>query len=71
VSSLTGAWQSVGHNRVPQAHAPSNKAFKLTRSHWSVCAWRHFVPPCDGHGGPSQLNAMFCGHHESPIGRSE
>jgi hypothetical protein len=38
---------------------PQNKAFKLTRSHWSVAAWRHFVPPCDGSGGPSQLNAMF------------
>jgi hypothetical protein len=37
----------------------SNKAFKLTRSHWSAAAWRHYVPPCDGVGGPSQLNAMF------------
>ena len=26
-----------------------------------VCgAWRHFVPPCDGFGGPLQLNAVFC-----------
>jgi hypothetical protein len=45
------------------APGPENNAFKLTRSHWSVGAWRHFVPPCDGLGGPSQLNAMFDGRH--------
>jgi hypothetical protein len=41
--------------------APSNNAFKLTRSRWPMAAWRHFVPPCAGGCGPSQLNAMFYG----------
>jgi hypothetical protein len=40
---------------------PQNNAFKLTSSQWSVDAWRHFVPPCVGYGGTSQLNAMFSG----------
>jgi hypothetical protein len=44
--------------------APSNKAFKLTRSRK---AWRHFVPP---HlGWPSQLNAMFCRPRYSEVER--
>jgi hypothetical protein len=43
---------------VASAHVPENNAFKLTRSH-GLAAWRHFVPPCDGHGCPSQSNAMF------------
>ena len=38
------------------AHAPENKAFKLTSSRK---AWRHFVPPRLGR--TSQLNAMFSG----------
>jgi hypothetical protein len=46
-----------------KSHVPSNKAFKLTRPQLSVAAWRHFVPPCVGAGGPSQLNAMFSGPH--------
>jgi hypothetical protein len=51
----------LGQRNGRSAMRLSNKAFKLTRSQWSVVAWRHFVPPCAGHGVPSQLNAMFCG----------
>jgi hypothetical protein len=54
--------------RLQASQAPWNNAFKLTRSHGSA-AWRHFVPPCDGRGGPSQLNAMLCGPMGSPVGR--
>jgi hypothetical protein len=74
--SGAGTARSCAGGQIPtevprSSPVPSNNAFKLTRSHWSTGAWRHFVPPCEGLGGPSQLNAMFGGRHSTPGGRRE
>ena len=49
------------------AHAPSNNALQLTRSHGLFHTWSRFAAPrVLARGGPSQLNAVFDGLRDHP-----
>ena len=54
------------------AHVPQNNALQLTRSHGMFRTWSRFAAPrAMARGGPTQLNAVFCGHHQPLVGRRD
>ena len=53
------------------AHVPQNNALQLTRSLCSGLVEALRATTSDGCGGPSQLNAMFCGRVSTAMGRRE